>query len=166
MTLVMRGKNTDPDVFYGKFMEVLRAREWELTGSANQGLTGQEGTSSVSGVNDLKITMPVVGISGILRKEQEIWESTDKNLHDAFQDLNALMVINVPLISFSISFISYKDFSNILYIFIIVIHGLLTFHFYYYFLFIYFLKYFISRLVGQFFVDPADNISARGTLIV
>jgi ESCRT-II complex subunit VPS36 len=96
----MRGKNTDPDVFYGRFMEALRAREWELTGSANQGNTGLEGTSSASGVNDLKITMPVVGISGILRKEQEIWESTDKSLQDAFQDLNALMVINVPLISF------------------------------------------------------------------
>ncbi|KAJ4733490.1 Vacuolar protein sorting-associated protein 36 [Rhynchospora pubera] len=91
ITLVMRGKNTDPDVFYGKFMEVLRSREWELTASANQGSTGLEGSSSASGVNDLRITMPVVGVSGILRKEQEIWESTDKNLQDAFQDLNALM---------------------------------------------------------------------------
>nr|GFB73891.1 vacuolar protein sorting-associated protein 36 [Tanacetum cinerariifolium] len=27
----------------------------------------------------------------ILRKEQEMWESTDKSLQDAFQDLNALM---------------------------------------------------------------------------
>nr|CAD1829519.1 unnamed protein product [Ananas comosus var. bracteatus] len=37
------------------------------------------------------IRMPVVGVSGILRKEQEMWESTDKSLNDAFQDLNALM---------------------------------------------------------------------------
>ncbi|KAK4778313.1 hypothetical protein SAY87_018500 [Trapa incisa] len=29
--------------------------------------------------------------ASILRREQEIWESTDKSLHDAFQDLNALM---------------------------------------------------------------------------
>ncbi|XP_078181953.1 vacuolar protein sorting-associated protein 36-like isoform X1 [Carex rostrata] len=89
--LVMRGKNMDPDVFYGRFMEVIRAREWELTASANQGNTGLEGSSSGARVNDLKITMPVVGVSGILRKEQESWESTDKSLQDAFQDLNALM---------------------------------------------------------------------------
>ncbi|CAK9202786.1 unnamed protein product [Sphagnum troendelagicum] len=30
-------------------------------------------------------------VSGILRKEHEQWEETDKNLHDAFQDLNGLM---------------------------------------------------------------------------
>ncbi len=34
----------------------------------------------------------MAGVSGILRKEQEQWEETDKNLHDAFQDLNGLMV--------------------------------------------------------------------------
>ncbi|CAL0333619.1 unnamed protein product [Lupinus luteus] len=33
----------------------------------------------------------MVGVSGILRKEQEMWESTDKSLQEAFQDLNALM---------------------------------------------------------------------------
>ncbi|KAL6124796.1 hypothetical protein ACLB2K_077305 [Fragaria x ananassa] len=33
----------------------------------------------------------MVGVSGILRKEQEMWETTDKSLQDAFQDLNALM---------------------------------------------------------------------------
>ncbi|PPS14212.1 hypothetical protein GOBAR_AA06377 [Gossypium barbadense] len=33
----------------------------------------------------------MVGVAGILRKEQEMWESTDKSLQDAFQDLNALM---------------------------------------------------------------------------
>lgn len=93
--LVMRGKNMDPDVFYGRFMEVIRAREWELTASANQGNTRLEGSSSGARVNDLRITMPVVGVSGILRKEQESWESTDKSLQDAFQDLNALMVINI-----------------------------------------------------------------------
>lgn len=35
--------------------------------------------------------MPVVGVAGLMRKEQEMWENTDKSLHDAFQDLNALM---------------------------------------------------------------------------
>lgn len=38
-----------------------------------------------------RVRMPVVGVSGILRKEQELWESTDKSLQEAFQDLNALM---------------------------------------------------------------------------
>jgi hypothetical protein len=36
--------------------------------------------------------MPVVGVSGILRMEQESWENAGQNLQDAFQDLNALMV--------------------------------------------------------------------------
>jgi len=40
----------------------------------------------------MAIRVPVVGVAGILRKEQEMWESTDKSLQDAFQDLNALMV--------------------------------------------------------------------------
>ncbi|CBI32211.3 unnamed protein product, partial [Vitis vinifera] len=35
--------------------------------------------------------MRLAGDSGILRKEQEMWESTDKSLQEAFQDLNALM---------------------------------------------------------------------------
>ncbi|PWA76881.1 hypothetical protein CTI12_AA230120 [Artemisia annua] len=61
VTLVFRGKR-DVDVFVGKFWEAWRAR-----------------------------AVPVVGVSGILRKEQEMWESTDKSLQDAFQDLNALM---------------------------------------------------------------------------
>ncbi|PQM39529.1 hypothetical protein Pyn_35022 [Prunus yedoensis var. nudiflora] len=34
----------------------------------------------------------MVGVSGILRKEQEMWESTGKSLQDTFQDLNALMI--------------------------------------------------------------------------
>ena len=41
---------------------------------------------------DIAIRMPVVGVSGILRMEQESWESAGQNLQDAFQDLNALMV--------------------------------------------------------------------------
>ena len=51
------------------------------------------GASSSSGgfySNDGSVRM--VGVAGILRKEQEMWENTDKSLHEAFQDLNALMV--------------------------------------------------------------------------
>ncbi|XP_057798344.1 vacuolar protein sorting-associated protein 36 isoform X2 [Salvia miltiorrhiza] len=83
ITLVVRGK-TDPDSFLGKFWDAWRGRAWEASGSA---LREGEGSSSGS----LAVRMPVVGLAGILRKEQEMWESTDKSLQDAFQDLNALM---------------------------------------------------------------------------
>ncbi|KAL1558863.1 Vacuolar protein-sorting-associated protein 36, variant 2 [Salvia divinorum] len=85
ITLVVRGK-TDPDSFLGKFWDAWRGRAWVATGS---GLGEGEGSSSGSG--SLAVRMPVVGLAGILRKEQEMWESTDKSLQDAFQDLNALM---------------------------------------------------------------------------
>ncbi|KAJ3669008.1 hypothetical protein LUZ60_010958 [Juncus effusus] len=93
ITIVMRGKHADPDIFFGRFMEVLRSRAWESTLPVNQGRESRldGSSSSASEMNNVRITMPVVGISGILRKEQEIWESTDKSLQDAFQDLNALM---------------------------------------------------------------------------
>lgn len=84
ITLVVRGK-TDPDSFLGKFWDAWRGRAWESSGS---GSGDGEGSSSGS----LAVKMPVVGLAGILRKEQEMWESTDKSLQDAFQDLNALMV--------------------------------------------------------------------------
>ncbi|KAH7653986.1 ESCRT-II complex subunit VPS36 protein [Dioscorea alata] len=86
ITVVMRGK-TDPDVFLGKLWEVLRAKAWEAT--QKEGSDEMErGESSQMGT---RVRMPVVGVSGILRKEQEMWENTDKSLQDAFQDLNALM---------------------------------------------------------------------------
>ncbi|EYU42897.1 hypothetical protein MIMGU_mgv1a006466mg [Erythranthe guttata] len=90
ITLVVRGK-TDPDSFVGKFWEAWRGRAWEATGSASgSGSALGDGGGSGSGP-PLAVRAPVVGVSGILRKEQEMWESTDKSLQDAFQDLNALM---------------------------------------------------------------------------
>lgn len=50
------------------------------------------GPGSGDGSNSSVISTPVVGVSGLLMKEQEKWESTDKSLQEAFQDLNALMV--------------------------------------------------------------------------
>ncbi|XP_008807335.1 vacuolar protein sorting-associated protein 36 isoform X2 [Phoenix dactylifera] len=85
VTIVMRGK-TDPDVFYGRLLEVLRSRTWE----ASEESEGRE-RGSGSGEGSARVRMPVVGVSGILRKEQEMWESTDKSLQEAFHDLNALM---------------------------------------------------------------------------
>ncbi|KAL3814716.1 hypothetical protein ACJIZ3_015984 [Penstemon smallii] len=85
ITLVMRGK-TDPDSFIVKFWDSWRKRDWEASGSGSGA-----GSGSGEGSSSLAVRMPVVGLSGILRKEQEMWESTDKTLQDAFQDLNALM---------------------------------------------------------------------------
>lgn len=83
--LVLRGKNSDSDSLLGKLLEAWRGRAWE-SGSGGSGLGKFDGGSSSGGLR-----MPVVGVAGILRKEQEMWESTDKSLQDAFQDLNALM---------------------------------------------------------------------------
>ncbi|KAL1201410.1 Vacuolar protein sorting-associated protein 36 [Cardamine amara subsp. amara] len=90
VTIVFRGKG-DFDDFLTKFWECWRGRAWEEDekiesetsragpGTGAQGLYGNDGT------------VRMVGLAGILRKEQEQWESTDKSLQDAFQDLNALM---------------------------------------------------------------------------
>ncbi|KAF5175049.1 Vacuolar protein sorting-associated protein [Thalictrum thalictroides] len=83
LTLVLRGSKSDPDSFYSRFWEVWRGRSWEVLSLASAESTSMQGSSGI------KTT--VVGVSGILRREQEIWESTDKTLQDAFQDLNALM---------------------------------------------------------------------------
>ncbi|GAB2277733.1 hypothetical protein Dimus_012436 [Dionaea muscipula] len=90
VTLVMRGKADNHDLFLTKFWEAWRGRAWEsqaeVSGSAPAG--SEFGAGAGGGIR-----APVVGVAGILRKEQEKWESTDKSLQDAFQDLNALMVL-------------------------------------------------------------------------
>ncbi|XP_059312319.1 vacuolar protein sorting-associated protein 36 isoform X2 [Lycium ferocissimum] len=87
ITLIIRGKG-DIDSFVEKFWETWRNRAWEVnSGSEASG----SGYGSGGGDGGLAVRMPVVGVAGILRKEQEMWESTDKSLQDAFQDLNALM---------------------------------------------------------------------------
>ena len=98
MTVVMRGKG-DPDVFLAKFWENWRARAWEADAQAQaqdagSGTNrGEESGSGSGGFYTREGAVRMVGVSGILRKEQEMWESTDKSLQEAFQDLNALMVI-------------------------------------------------------------------------
>lgn len=59
----------------------------------------EAGTSTVTGATTLprrpaptKINPAMAGVSGILRKEQEQQEEVDKNMKEAFQDLNGLMV--------------------------------------------------------------------------
>lgn len=80
---MMRGKSDNHDLFFEKLWEAWRGRSWQSSGGGSE--AEAEAASSVA------IRVPVVGVAGILRKEQEMWESTDKTLQDAFQDLNALM---------------------------------------------------------------------------
>lgn len=87
----MRGKG-DCDAFLVKFWENWRARAWEVQ-SAPSSSSGSGSNTSSGGMFSSDGTVRMVGVSGILRKEQEIWESTDKSLQEAFQDLNALMVM-------------------------------------------------------------------------
>lgn len=90
--MVMRGKN-DPDAFYGRLLEVMRSRQWEVS-VAEEKRDFESRSAEPAAAAAARVRMPVVGVSGILRKEQELWESTDKSLQEAFQDLNALMVLS------------------------------------------------------------------------
>ncbi|RZC83309.1 hypothetical protein C5167_046099 [Papaver somniferum] len=86
ITLVFRGSKSDPDTFVTKFWEAWRARSWEVL-SSEKSDSNEKNFGSVESSSGLRMA----GVSGILRKEQETWESTDKSLQDAFQDLNTLM---------------------------------------------------------------------------
>ncbi|KAG8055532.1 hypothetical protein GUJ93_ZPchr0001g29912 [Zizania palustris] len=87
VAIVVFGKG-DADVFYGRLLEAIRARAWKVTP-----VVAPAGGASVAQAapaeDDLAIKMPVVGVSGILRMEQEAWESAGQNLQDAFQYLSA-----------------------------------------------------------------------------
>ncbi|WOK97700.1 hypothetical protein Cni_G06408 [Canna indica] len=89
--MVMRGKN-NLDTFYGRLMEVLRSRQWEVYVAPERRDFGSGPPESATMATMERVRMPVVKVLGSLRKEQELWESTDKCLQDAFPDLNALMV--------------------------------------------------------------------------
>ncbi|XP_038990810.1 vacuolar protein sorting-associated protein 36-like isoform X2 [Hibiscus syriacus] len=98
VTAVVRGKG-DCDGFLVKFWDSWRARAWESNETSGSGSgTGSglasgsgAGTGTGGGLYSTDGSVRMVGVAGILRKEQEMWESTDKSLQDAFQDLNALM---------------------------------------------------------------------------
>lgn len=121
MTVVIRGKG-DTDAFLTKFWENWRARAWENDVQTQTQAQAAVGSSSVSGSGPgsgsggfytREGAVRMVGVSGILRKEQEMWESTDKSLQEAFQDLNALMVTNfslsLSLFLFSYSYSEFKE---------------------------------------------------------
>ncbi|KAK3162261.1 hypothetical protein QOZ80_1BG0087500 [Eleusine coracana subsp. coracana] len=81
----------DVDVFFGRLLEAIRARGWEMAPAAAPASGAPAAEEAAPAPEDIAIRMPVVGVSGILRMEQEAWESAGQNLQDAFQDLNALM---------------------------------------------------------------------------
>lgn len=114
---MVRGKG-DSDAFYGKFWESWRARVWESdvvgsSSSSNSQLVSGSGSGSDSGgLYTSQGTLRMAGVSGILRKEQEMWESTDKSLQDAFQDLNALMVMRF---CFGCSWIYWNMLKNLIF---------------------------------------------------
>ncbi|KAJ6983702.1 LOW QUALITY PROTEIN: vacuolar protein sorting-associated protein 36-like [Populus alba x Populus x berolinensis] len=94
VTLVIRGKG-DIDGFLTKFWDCWRGRAWEIGndsgGGSSSGSVPASGSVSGGGLYSSDGSVRLVGVSGILRKEQEMWESTDKSLQEAFHDLNALM---------------------------------------------------------------------------
>ncbi|KAI4323670.1 hypothetical protein L6164_023257 [Bauhinia variegata] len=89
VTIVVRGKG-DVDAFLAKFWESWRGRAWEVQ-SAPSSSSGPGATANSGGIYGSDGTVRMVGVAGILRKEQEQWESTDRSLQEAFHDLNALM---------------------------------------------------------------------------
>ncbi|XP_062207218.1 vacuolar protein sorting-associated protein 36-like [Phragmites australis] len=81
----------DVDVFFGRLLEAIRATAWEVAPAAAPASGAPVAEGAAPAEEDIAIRMPVVGVSGILRMEQEAWENAGQNLQDAFQDLNALM---------------------------------------------------------------------------
>ncbi|MCO5599200.1 hypothetical protein L7F22_053300 [Adiantum nelumboides] len=99
VSIILRNQSGS-DYAFSKLAEILQAKAWQVTIQQQQDsrrvFTGQDGLNNssmgedVSGPSQLKPAM--AGVSGLLRRQQEQWEETDKNLHDAFLDLKALMV--------------------------------------------------------------------------
>lgn len=85
---------------------------------------GEAGTSAYSAAAaaprrpaPTKMNPAMAGVSGILRKEQEQQEEVDKNMKEAFQDLNGLMVRSAHdqlwiLLSATMLYSSYVEFHN------------------------------------------------------
>jgi ESCRT-II complex subunit VPS36 len=97
-TLILRGQSL-LDSFRGRLCELLRSRAWE-NDAQQVNLSKQpmaqmgsyaDANSIVEGSGSSRLKTSMAGLSGILRKEQEEWEATDKSLQEAFQGLNALL---------------------------------------------------------------------------
>ncbi|KAL3696045.1 hypothetical protein R1sor_010121 [Riccia sorocarpa] len=105
VVMIFRGQ-TSPDAFVTKLGEVLEAKAWEAdlknsrVGSENSldGGDAKTSTSRLGPANNFastpqvrKLNPAMAGVAGILRKEKEQLDLADKNLQEAFSDLNALM---------------------------------------------------------------------------
>ncbi|KAH7433801.1 hypothetical protein KP509_07G086800 [Ceratopteris richardii] len=97
--IALRNSTSSVDTTFSKLTEMLETKAWHVNAESHEhsrrGLPSQDESSSLPAVQDLagpsRIRPAMAGVSGILRKEQEQWEETDKNLQDAFVDLKALM---------------------------------------------------------------------------
>ncbi|KAK4750290.1 hypothetical protein SAY87_027739 [Trapa incisa] len=81
MTVVMMRRG-DVETFVGKFLESWRVRAWEREcEEAGSSVSLGSSIRSASGTGGFDSSgMRVVGVARIIRREQEIWESTDKSL--------------------------------------------------------------------------------------
>ena len=97
---------------------ILRSRAWENDAqqvNLSKEPTGEmssstESNSIVEGSGSSGLKTSMAGLSGILRKEQEEWEATDKSLQEAFQGLNSLLV-SINYLFFLFSSGKYLSFS-------------------------------------------------------
>ena len=102
--LVVLRNQSGGDSTFVRLSEILQMKAWERTSSVEKerfdrrkysghGMDMQPSSSTMQEfVGSSRASPAMAGLSGILRKEQEQWEETDKNLQEAFVDLNALMV--------------------------------------------------------------------------
>ncbi|KAM7266008.1 hypothetical protein ACFE04_003691 [Oxalis oulophora] len=93
ITIVVRVKG-DFDGFLEKFWDCWKGKAWEVNVVEETSLASrlESGSGSKGGMYGSDGAVRMVGVTGILRKEQEMWENTDKTMQEAFQDLNALMI--------------------------------------------------------------------------
>ncbi|KAG5239483.1 vacuolar protein sorting-associated protein [Salix suchowensis] len=85
------GNDSGIDDFLTKFWDCWKGRAWEIGNDSGGGPGYGSFSGSSGGLYSSNGSLSLMGVAGILRKEKEMWESTDKSIQEAFQDLNALM---------------------------------------------------------------------------
>eukprot|EP00850_Spirogloea_muscicola_P017839 SM000157S02069 [mRNA] locus=s157:144056:146758:+ [translate_table: standard] len=95
VSFVFRGP-VHPDPFMQRVAEVVQARAWASAAGAEAAIDDRAASgataSTAPATTSHKFNPAMAGVSGILLKEQRERETTDRNLHEAFSDLSALMV--------------------------------------------------------------------------
>ncbi|KAJ6767562.1 hypothetical protein OIU74_021434, partial [Salix koriyanagi] len=77
VTLVIRWKVRIDD-FFTKFWDCWRGRAWEIGNDSGGGPGYGSFSGSSGGLYSSDGSSSLMGVAGILRKEKEMWESTDK----------------------------------------------------------------------------------------